>query len=89
MCRILQELRSCRLITNMGEDDNNNLLDFTVLKLKSLAEDYKKKHYYEMAQQVEDCLQAYLDGDVTVMWKNGLPYVKVKQEESKNSSKKP
>jgi len=73
----------------MAESNDNNLLDFTVIKLKSLAEDYKKKHYYEMAQQVEDCLQAYLDGDVTVLWKAGLPYVKVKQEESKKSSKKP
>jgi len=73
----------------MADSNDNNLLDFTVIKLKSLAEDYKKKHYYEMAQQVEDCLEAYLDGDVTVLWKAGLPYVKVKQEESKNSSKKP
>ena len=73
----------------MADSNDNNLLDFTVIKLKSLAEDYKKKHYYEMAQQVEDCLEAYLDGDVTVLWKKGLPYVKVKQEEGKNSSKKP
>jgi len=73
----------------MADSNDNNLLDFTVIKLKSLAEGYKKKHYYEMAQQVEDCLEAYLDGDVTVLWKAGLPYVKVKQEESKKSSKKP
>ena len=68
----------------MPESNNNNLLDFTVLKLKSLAE-----HYYDMAQQVEDCLEAYQDGDVTVIWKDGLPFVKLKQENSKNSSKKP
>jgi len=72
----------------MAESNDNNLVDFTVIKLKSLAEGYKKKHDYDTAQQVEDCLQAYLDGDVTVLWKSGLPYVKVKQEESKNSSKK-
>ena len=73
----------------MAESNDNNLLDFTVIKLKSLAEGYKKKHHYDMAQQEEDYLLAYLDGDVTVLWKNGLPYVKLKQEESKNSSKKP
>ena len=58
------------------------LINFNISFL-SLAEDYNKKHYYEMAQQVEDCLEAYLDGDVTVLWKNGLPYVKLKKEESK------
>lgn len=73
----------------MPESNNNNLLDFTVIKLKKLAEDYKEKHYYDMAQQVEDCLEAYQDGDVTVIWKDGLPFVKLKQENSKNSSKKP
>jgi hypothetical protein len=79
----LQEFRPRCLVTSMAESNDNNLLDFTVIKLKSLAEDYNKKHYYEMAQQVEDCLEAYLDGDVTVLWKNGLPYVKLKKEESK------
>ena len=64
----------------MGEDNNNNLVDFTVVKLKKLYEDYKKKQYFDTAKQIEDCLEAYLSGDVTVIWKDGLPFVKLKDK---------
>ena len=89
MCNLLYKLWPEPLVISMTEDNKDNLVDFTVIKLTRIAEDYREQHYYDMAQQVEECLASYLLGTVTVIWKEGLPYVKDTQEASKNSSKKP
>ena len=68
----------------MSEDNKNNIIDFTVIRLKKLSEDYKRKQYLDAAKQIDDCLEAYLSGDVTVIWKDGLPYVKLKDKKAQD-----
>ena len=70
----------------MAESNNNNnnpgesdkLIDFTVIKLKQLAKEFKEIGDYQSVIQVEDCLAAHIDGDIDIVWRDGLPYVKIK-----------
>ncbi len=59
-----------------GESDK--LIDFTVIKLKQLAKEFKEIGDYQSAKQVEDCLESHIDGDIDIIWRDGLPYVKIK-----------
>jgi hypothetical protein len=58
------------------EKDSANVIDFTSAKLKQLVKHYSDIGQHDVAIQIEDCLMAYEAGDVTVVWKAGLPYIK-------------
>ena len=70
----------------MGEGNNKNntqgasdkLIDFTVIKLVQLAKEYRAEGDYASAKQVEDCLEAHKDGEIDIVWRDGLPFVKIK-----------
>jgi hypothetical protein len=67
----------------MAESDNKkdstNVIDFTEAKLKQLAKHYSSIDKSTIATQIEDCLAAYTSGDISVVWKDGMPYIKFKE----------
>ena len=62
--------------------DNSNLIDFTVIKLKNMLNDYHKRGMQDVATQVEVALSAYESGIADIKWHNGLPYVKYLAQKS-------
>lgn len=67
-------------------DERTNVLDFTTHKLKQLVKEYRGKGEHAVAIQVEDCLEAYLAGDITIVWRDGLPFIKVKAQKAGEST---
>jgi len=63
---------------NNTQGESDKLIDFTVIKLKQLAKEYRAEGDYTTAKQVEDCLEAHNDGDIDIVWRDGLPFVKIK-----------
>lgn len=63
-------------INKDNDSANNNLIDFTAIKLKQLAKHYKDLGQHSIAKQVEDCYIAHMSGNIKVIWKEGLPYAK-------------
>tara|TARA_R110000824_G_scaffold27426_14_gene93288 strand:- start:10321 stop:10530 length:210 start_codon:yes stop_codon:yes gene_type:complete len=68
----------------MAESNNKkesaNVIDFTAAKLKQLVKHYGDLGQLDVAIQIEECLMAYEDGDVTVVWQGGLPYIKLEKQ---------
>jgi len=57
------------------ESDNDNLLDFTAYKMRSLIEDLAKQGRSDYANAMQDALDAYLLGEVQISFMGGWPYV--------------
>tara|TARA_Y100000593_G_C4100834_1_gene233159 strand:+ start:275 stop:475 length:201 start_codon:yes stop_codon:yes gene_type:complete len=57
----------------MGE--NNNVLDFTAYKMRSIIEDLAKANRIDYANAMQDALDAYLLGEVRIGFIDGWPYV--------------
>ena len=57
----------------MGE--NNNVLDFTAYKMRSIIEDLAKANRLDYANAMQDALDAYLLGEVRIGFIDGWPYV--------------
>ena len=57
----------------MGE--NNNVLDFTAYKMRSIIEDLARAKRLDYANAMQDALDAYLLGEVRIGFIDGWPYV--------------
>ena len=57
----------------MGE--NNNVLDFTAYKMRSIIEDLAEANRLDYANAMQDALDAYLLGEVRIGFIDGWPYV--------------
>jgi hypothetical protein len=57
------------------ESDNDNLLDFTAYKMRSLIEDLAKQGRSDYANAMQDALDSYLLGEVNISFIDGWPYV--------------
>ena len=57
----------------MGE--NNNVLDFTAYKMRSIIEDLAEANRLDYASAMQDALDAYLLGEVRIGFIDGWPYV--------------
>ena len=57
----------------MGE--NNNVLDFTAYKMRSIIEDLARAKRLDYASAMQDALDAYLLGEVRIGFIDGWPYV--------------
>ena len=57
----------------MGE--NNNVLDFTAYKMRSIIEDLAEANRLDYANAMQDALDAYLMGEVRIGFIDGWPYV--------------
>ena len=53
----------------------NKIIDFTVVKLEKLYQDYKQKDP-GVASDIRKIINEYKKGNAEVIWKEGLPYVK-------------
>ena len=71
----------------MGEGnkkkDENNLIDFTVIKLKEMYKQYMDSNMPDVASDIMQVLLEYQKGKVVIIWREGLPYVKSKSPDKK------
>ena len=54
---------------------NNNVLDFTAYKMRSIIEDLAEANRLDYANAMQDALDAYLMGEVRIGFIDGWPYV--------------
>ena len=65
--------------TNSASDSaKTNVIDFTTRKLQQLVKQFEGLGDYYSAKQVEDCLEAHKAGEIDIIWRDGLPFVKIK-----------
>ena len=57
------------------ENDNDNLADFTAYKMRSIIEDLAYKGRLDYANAMQDALDAYLLGEISIGFIDGWPYV--------------
>lgn len=67
---------------NTSQPVNDKLIDFTVIKLRNMLNDYHKKGMHDVAIQVEVALTAYEDGIAEIKWRDGMPYLKYLAQKS-------
>jgi hypothetical protein len=56
-------------------EENNNVLDFTAYKMRSIIEDLDKANRLDYATAIQEALDAYLLGEVDIGFIDGWPYV--------------
>ena len=56
-------------------EENNNVLDFTAYKMRSIIEDLARAKRLDYANAMQDALDAYLLGEVRIGFIDGWPYV--------------
>ncbi len=70
---------------NMSEDDNKKeesaeLIDFTSIKLKQIANDFEALGMYEQADEVLGALAKYQRGDILIKWQKGMPFIIITED---------
>ena len=70
---------------NMSEDDNKKeesaeLIDFTVIKLKQIVNDFEDLGMYEQADEVLGALAKYQRGDILIKWQKGMPFIIITED---------
>lgn len=69
----------------MSEDDNKKeesaeLIDFTSIKLKQIANDFEALGMYEQADEVLGALAKYQRGDILIKWQKGMPFIIITED---------
>ena len=64
----------------MTEDNDNgmpldNTADFTAYKMRSIVEQLAEQGYTDLAHGMQLALDQYLLGNITIDFKDGMPYV--------------
>ena len=67
---------------NTSQSVNDKLIDFTVIKLRHMLNEYHDRGIKDVASQIEVALVAYESGIADIKWHNGLPYVKYLAQKS-------
>tara|TARA_R100000458_G_C8103234_1_gene129071 strand:+ start:311 stop:574 length:264 start_codon:yes stop_codon:yes gene_type:complete len=70
---------------NMSEDDNKKeesaeLIDFTSIKLKQIANDFEALGMYEQADEVLGALAKYQRGEILIKWQKGMPFIIITED---------
>ena len=70
---------------NMAEDDNKKeesaeLIDFTSIKLKQIANDFEDLGMYEQADEVLEALAKYQRGEILIKWQKGMPFIIITED---------
>jgi hypothetical protein len=70
---------------NMSEDDNKKeesaeLIDFTSIKLKQIANDFEDLGMYEQADEVLGALAKYQRGEILIKWQKGMPFIIITED---------
>ena len=70
---------------NMSEDDNKKeasaeLIDFTVIKLKQIVNDFEDLGMYEQADEVLGALAKYQRGEILIKWQKGMPFIIITED---------
>ena len=70
---------------NMAEDDNKKeesaeLIDFTSIKLKQIANDFEDLGMYEQADEVLNALAKYQRGEILIKWQKGMPFIIITED---------
>ena len=69
----------------MSEDDNKKeesaeLIDFTSIKLKQIANDFEALGMYEQADEVLGALAKYQRGEILIKWQKGMPFIIITED---------
>ena len=69
----------------MAEDDNKKeesaeLIDFTSIKLKQIANDFEDLGMYEQADEVLEALAKYQRGEILIKWQKGMPFIIITED---------
>lgn len=64
------------------ENDNDNLIDFTAYKLRSLVEDLAAMGQLDLAEALLDALEEYTLGHIDIAWRDGWPHIAEPPEET-------
>ena len=69
----------------MAEDDNKKeesaeLIDFTSIKLKQIANDFEDLGMYEQADEVLNALAKYHRGEILIKWQKGMPFIIITED---------
>ena len=64
-------------------DSPDNVIDFTLLRLKKLKQEYLELRMYDVVKSVEHAIDMYSQGKAKIKWKDGLPFVKILKEKEK------
>ena len=56
-------------------EENNNVLDFTAYKMRSIIEDLEKANRLDYANAMQETLDEYLLGNIRIGFIEGWPYV--------------
>ena len=70
---------------NMAEDDNKKeesaeLIDFTSIKLKQIANDFEDLGMYEQADEVLEAYAKYQRGEILIKWQKGMPFIIITED---------
>ena len=64
----------------MPKETLNNVLDFTEKKLEKMIGECAKSNREDVAMALCEVLEQYLSEEVDVLWIDGLPYVKERED---------
>ena len=62
-------------------DNHDNIVDFTIVKLKKLKQEYLAKGMYETAAIIDYALDLYTEDKATIQWIRGNPHLKDVKED--------
>ena len=56
-------------------DNNDNLVDFTLIKLKKLRSEYLQLRMFDTVAVIEYAIDLYEQGKAKIEWRKGNPYL--------------
>lgn len=68
---------------------SNNVIDFTIVKLERMANDFNAQGQHTLEQEVYIALDAYMSGSIGIVWQKGMPHavtIPEQAEEKPNDS---
>jgi hypothetical protein len=57
-----------------SDSASDNLIDFTVVKLKRMANEFNELGQYHLEDEVYTALESYMSGNIGIVWQKGLPH---------------
>jgi hypothetical protein len=63
------------------QDNPDNIVDFTIVKLKKLKQEYLEQGMYETAAIIDYALDLYKKDKASIQWIGGNPHLKDMKED--------
>jgi hypothetical protein len=69
-----------------SDSASDNLIDFTVVKLKRMANEFNELGQYHLEDEVYTALESYMSGNIGIVWQKGLPHAVERPEKTSETS---